>query len=656
MADISELNEPISFEETKRALMNLKNGKAVGLDNLPNEILKNDRLTNILNELFNVCFCYGIVPDNWCLSIICPLLKKGKDQYDPLNYRSISLMSTVAKTFSQILNNRLMKYLENNKVLSEEQNGFRYLRSCLDHIFSLCTILRNRKLQNLDTYLCFVDFSKAFDSVNHIILWNKLLTAGVHGNMYKTIKCLYSKLKSSVRITPVTFTDWFDIESGVRQGDNLAPTLFALFIDDLVPLINSLDKGVSVGDDMISCLLYADDLVLISDTSDGLQAQMNTLNEWTKSQMMSINIEKTKVMHTRKPSTDISQYVFKLGNRVVEYVSKYRYLGLTISDTIDFNVTVNELVAAASRSLGSLTSKFLYMGNMDYNTYAKIYDNTVIPVMDYGSGVWGTKRYDTIERLQYRAVRTFLGVGKTAPIPALLADIGWYPIHIHNQCNVIRLFCRVVNMHDYRLSRKVFMWDRELSRRYRNTWFNSVKDILERCELFDITDIDSNIPTKHVLDIVKTKLSDDFKEKWLTEISTMPKLRSYKLFKTDFCAEPYVKGSLTRVQRSALARLRCGTFPLEIERGRYRNVPCAQRICKMCDSGAVEDEKHFMLSCARYTDLRNKLLSDISTDPAYPIVFQEHSLDVAFKELITSNPKLIANFILDCDTVRKQFL
>ena len=165
--------------------MKLKNGKAVGLDNLPNEILKNDHLSNAAKELFKVCFTHSIVPDAWCQSIICPLLKKGKDVCDPLSYRSISLMSTVSKAFSQILNDRLVKYLENNNLLSEEQNGFRRLRSCLNHIYSMCTILRNRRLQNLDTYLRFVYFSKAFDSVNHEILWNKLLVAGVHGNMFR---------------------------------------------------------------------------------------------------------------------------------------------------------------------------------------------------------------------------------------------------------------------------------------------------------------------------------------------------------------------------------------------------------------------------------------------------------------------------------------
>ncbi|VDI40930.1 Hypothetical predicted protein [Mytilus galloprovincialis] len=134
------MNDPISLEETKRALQSLKNGKAVGIDNNPNGILKSNNFTSILHELYNVCFLHCEVPDMWFQSIICPILKNGKDYRDPLGYKGISLMSTVAKVFSQILNERLVRYLENNNLLSEEQNGFRRLRSCLDHIYSLCTI------------------------------------------------------------------------------------------------------------------------------------------------------------------------------------------------------------------------------------------------------------------------------------------------------------------------------------------------------------------------------------------------------------------------------------------------------------------------------------------------------------------------------------
>ena len=122
---------------------------------------------------------------------------------------------------------------------------------------------------------------------------------------------------------------------------------------------------------MISCFLYADDRVLTSDTVDGLQNQLNALNDWTKTQLMNVNTEKTKIMHIRKTTKDRPQFTFRLGDNTVEFVTKYRYLGLTLSDFMDYNVSVSELVRASSRSLGSFTANFLNMGNMDYENLRK---------------------------------------------------------------------------------------------------------------------------------------------------------------------------------------------------------------------------------------------------------------------------------------------
>ena len=172
---------------------------------------------------------------------------------------------------------------------------------------------------------------------------------------------------------------------------------------------------------------------------------------------------------------------------------------------------------------------------------------------------------------------------------------------------MIQLWCRLQKLPDFRICRKVFLWDVTLSTRYKNTWVNSVKAILNNCGLSALIDSENNqISTKYVLDLVKTKLLDDFKADWISKVQNMPKLRTYKLYKTEFCTEAYVKKCLSRKQRSVMARIRCGTLPLEIERGRYRNIPVDQRTCKVCSSNLIEDENHFLLLCDRYTTRRNE--------------------------------------------------
>ena len=107
-------------------------------------------------------------------------------------------MCCVAKVYSKILNRRIQSYLEENKILVDEQNGFRASRSCIDHIFVLCTVLRNRKLQGKDTFICFIDYKKAFDSIERNLLLFKLSQVGITGNMYRAISSLYSNPRSRV--------------------------------------------------------------------------------------------------------------------------------------------------------------------------------------------------------------------------------------------------------------------------------------------------------------------------------------------------------------------------------------------------------------------------------------------------------------------------
>ena len=144
-------------------------------------------------------------------------------------------------------------------------------RSCLDHIFVLCTIIRNRKRQKLPTYACFVDFSQAFDSIKHNLLWFKLVHHGVCGKFYHILRSLYSSIECSVRVPGLGNTDWFSVLCGVRQGDNssiecsvrvpglgntdwfsvlcgvrqgdnLSPTLFALYVNDLIQEIKRAQR------------------------------------------------------------------------------------------------------------------------------------------------------------------------------------------------------------------------------------------------------------------------------------------------------------------------------------------------------------------------------------------------------------------------------
>ena len=271
MAEVSfqgngDLNRVISMEEVLKVINKAKIGKATGIEDLTNEILKSPKLAQVLFNLFLNCFEYGRIPSVWFKSIISPIPKSSKnDPRIPLNYRGISLMSTVYKLYSSLLNERLMEYLEKEQLLVEEQNGFRRARACIDHIYTVCTIVRNRLKVNKSTYACFIDFQKAFDFVNRDLLALRLIQTGVDGKFYQAISSLYSAPQACVKVNEV-FTNWFPTPSGVKQGDALSPTLFAVYINDLANQIKPLNCGVTCGSEQVSILLYADDIILLAET------------------------------------------------------------------------------------------------------------------------------------------------------------------------------------------------------------------------------------------------------------------------------------------------------------------------------------------------------------------------------------------------------
>jgi hypothetical protein len=196
-----QINHEITLGEIIRVTNKLKSKKAVGIDSIPNEVLKSTETRVLLVHLFNACFDKGILPNTWRLATVYPIPKNfTDDKRNPMTYRGISLLSTVSKVYTGLLNERMQKYLETEEMLVDEQNGFRKGRSCIDHIFTASTIINSRLRQKLPTFAAFIDMKKAFDFVNRELLLYKLLNAHINGKMYNTIKALYNNTSSRVQI------------------------------------------------------------------------------------------------------------------------------------------------------------------------------------------------------------------------------------------------------------------------------------------------------------------------------------------------------------------------------------------------------------------------------------------------------------------------
>ena len=168
-------------------------------------------------------------------------------------------------------------------------------------------------------------------------------------------------------------------------------------------------------------------------------------------------MDKTKVMYCRKQSIQVTDRNFQLGMNTLNTCTSYRYLGFEVFETCDYTDGVKLLNEAGSRTLGALTAKHYNTKGLSFQVFEKLYFNTVVPVTDYASEIWGYMKYDFFDRLQFRAARTLLGVGKRAPLPYLVSDICWLDVQSRNHTNMIRLWTRIISMSPNRIPKKVYL-------------------------------------------------------------------------------------------------------------------------------------------------------------------------------------------------------
>ena len=449
----NELNNNISIDEIRAIVMKAKTGSAYGYDRIPYDVLKFPPVIAVLHQLFQLIFDSSIIPSPWRKAIICPILKDpNSDKRLPLNYRGVSLLSCISKLYSSFLNKRLVTYFEGNDILADEQNGFRANRSCEDHIFTLDSIVRNNK----SVYSSFIDLKKCFDFIDRDMLLYKLLLNNVDGKIYNSIKNIYASTSASVRING-TLTDWFDCATGVKQGCTLSPTLFSIFANDLVHEINDLDLGIVVGDKKVSILMFADDIVLVTDSEDSLQTLLNTLHEWCRRWRVLINTKKSKCIHFRGDRAKRSERVFKIGDNILETVDQYKYLGVIFHEKNNFSINCETLSKAAGRALGGIINKIHSFKTFSFGAFEKLYNSCVVPILDYGASVWGFKTYQSADNVDLRALRYFLGVHRFAPnLLALYGDAGWTPSVYRRWLCILRYWNRLVLMDNNRLTKHAF--------------------------------------------------------------------------------------------------------------------------------------------------------------------------------------------------------
>ena len=376
----------ITMEEVLAASRQLKKGKACGTDGIPPEVLRDPELLCLLHPILNSVFITCQPPSEFLLNRIIALPKKGDlSQYG--SYRGISLMSCAAKLFNRILLNRIREPVE--KLLRTNQNGFRRHRSTLEPILTLRRLIEEMSArQNVSSCAVFVDFAKAFDSVDRECMFQILSAYGIPSKIVNAIRCVYDNSHSFVS-TQEGDTAPFPVQTGVLQGDTLAPFLFIIVLDYVLRGSMTPEFGLTLKRRQssrhpavfLTDLDFADDIALLSDTIKGAQALLSALECAAKEVGLLINQSKTKSLVINTCTTND---ILSLSSGPVDFVDDYCYLGSWIRTT-DKDIASRKAKAwAAANKLWKLWKA----PNLCQDFKRKIFRATVESVLLYGSECW----------------------------------------------------------------------------------------------------------------------------------------------------------------------------------------------------------------------------------------------------------------------------
>ncbi|GIY94040.1 putative RNA-directed DNA polymerase from transposon BS [Caerostris extrusa] len=324
---------PFTLEELRLAIEFQRVKKSPGADNIHVEFLKHmsDTVKNTLLCTFNRIWETGLVPAQWKRAVVIPILKKNKDPKQLSSYRPISLTSILGKTTEKLILNRLNWYLEDRNLIVNEQAGFRKNRSTTDQVTYLIQIVKDALDNRNILTAVYVDFKSAYDTLWREKLHQKLLNAGVCGNMFKWIRSFTDQ-----RICKIKFGNGLSkcLQTGLTQGAVESYSLFNLYINDLVSALETVKDA--------DCLLFADDLVIWTQApkrnaksliKNKINKAIDILSDWCIKNNLTVNLEKTATQ-TFSLAHQTLLPDLKYRDAALIYSSKFNYLGVTFDNKL----------------------------------------------------------------------------------------------------------------------------------------------------------------------------------------------------------------------------------------------------------------------------------------------------------------------------------
>jgi len=462
----------ITQNEIRKALKSLKNDKAAGKDNIPAEALKEggETVLNQLHTLLNMVWATEEIPLDWRKGLLVKLPKSG-DLSQCNKWRGITLLSIPSKVLTRIMLERMKDAID--KRLREEQAGFRKERSCTDQIATLRNIVEQTIEWQTSLYICFVDFEKAFDSVDRESIWSILRHYGVPAKMVNIIQQLYDGFSCQV-IHDGRLSEEFLVTTGVRQGCLLSPLLFLVVLDWVTRMAYAgSGKGIQwTLTSRLEDLEFADDLALVSHRLQDMQGKVRALEETGQRVGLRISQEKTKILRVNNQQ----QEPLKIGEREIEEVDEFTYLGSKISGSGGTEEDIKARIRKAQHSFMMLRPVWRSTA-LSRKTKLRLFSSNVESVLLYGSETWRVTSYGSnkIQAFINRCLRYILRIQWFDKVPnqELWRRASQEPVAVHIKRRKWRWIGHTLRKGQDNITRQALEWNPQGKRkrgRPRQTW------------------------------------------------------------------------------------------------------------------------------------------------------------------------------------------
>lgn len=374
--------EQTSPQEIKEIIRNLKEKKSEDFYGMAIKTIKAvaDEISYPLALLFNKCMDEGYFPNELKIAKVVPIYKNGDGNLCE-NYRPISILPIISKIFEKLLKIRLMNFFEKNKIFNQEQHGFRREKSVTTAVTTVLSKIIEAYDDNDIVQIVCCDLSKAFDTVNHSILLDKLYFYGIRGNVHKLFSSYLTDRKQAVRWNGET-SHLAPVTDGIPQGSVLGPILFIVYVNDILPNINCY-SGCQFADDT-SFLIKGNSITNVEQRSE---ICINNANKWMTSNKLSMNLNKTQKM-------------------VFGYTHEHaavKFLGLKLDSRLNWSIHIQELNKKLSKAIYSIRTIKNYATHQAAKScyYAHFHS-----LLSYGVIFWGqSSDASKVFILQKRALR-----------------------------------------------------------------------------------------------------------------------------------------------------------------------------------------------------------------------------------------------------------